>query len=88
MVKQFQLEKANLEGSGGSDTMLDLAPSNRGAISEGGVDGSEIPTPTTQMMRPLTWSATKQALEGNTPAFMKRPSLTPVKGSSSKRPKM
>ena len=87
MVRRFQLETTTLGGSDGPDTTLDPAPSGSGAISEGGAGGLETPTPTAQMTRPLTRSATKQAPEGSTPAFMKKPSLTLVKGSSSKRPK-
>ena len=85
MVRRFQLETTTPRGSGGLDRTLDLASSSSGAISEDGASGLETPIPTTRMTWSLTRSTTNEALKGSTPAFMKRPSLTPVKGSSSKR---
>ena len=87
MVRRFQLETATPGGSSGPNTRQDLAPSGSGPASEGGSGGSETPTTTAQIVRPLTWFATKQTHEGNAPAFIKRLILTPTKGSSSKRPK-
>ena len=87
VVIRFWLDLETLRSSGGSNATLIPTPSSSGARSEGGTSSLETPTTAARMAWPLTRSATKQTSKGIAPAFMKRPILILVKGSSSKRSK-
>ena len=82
-VRKFPINLVQSGGSSGLEARQEPEPSGSSRFSGGGADVVE----TTSKAAQITRSATKQTSGGPTSSLLKRPILSPTKGSNSKRPK-
>ena len=86
-VRRFSINRMQPGGSSGLEARQEPELSGSGRSSGSGTGGMETSPRAIRVVRPLTGSTTKQPPEGTTPSLLKRPILSPPKGSSSKRSK-
>ena len=89
IAQETSTVQTELEGTSLGPIPTEEPPIAAGAELESGLDQEDpdIPFPVGAKIRPMTRSANKQGLPTETPASTKRPTKTPRKGSSSKKPK-
>ena len=89
LSQQTSLVQIGVKGTSSEPIQVEDQPEVVGADPEGeaGQEDLVTPFPVGAKTKPMTRSASKQGLSKETPSSSKRPTKTPGKGSSSKRPR-